>query len=113
MQLINADVRPIPEAGFTILHRSQSIGKIHGWYRLERPACVPHAYNTLLRLRFVASNCNSIRQDLFKLAEDMGMTDKMRSIALGQGQGSIAAAMIEKVWKTLFLYTNKHTTQSG
>ena len=37
------------------------------------------------------------RQDLFKLAEDMGMTDKMRSIALGQGQGAIAAAMIEKV----------------
>lgn len=36
-------------------------------------------------------------QDLFQLAEDMGMTDKMRSIALGQGQGTIAAAMIEKV----------------
>lgn len=38
-----------------------------------------------------------IPQDLFQLAEDMGMTDKMRSIALGQGQGAIAAAMIEKV----------------
>ena len=36
-------------------------------------------------------------QDLFQLAESMDMTDKMRSIALGQGQGVIAAAMIEKV----------------
>lgn len=39
----------------------------------------------------------TLLQDLFQLAEDMGMTDKMRSIALGQGQGTIAVAMIEKV----------------
>lgn len=43
------------------------------------------------------STNNHTPQDLFQLAEDMGMTDKMRSIALGQGQGGIAAAMIEKV----------------
>lgn len=36
-------------------------------------------------------------QDLCQLAEDMGMMDRLRSIALGQGQGKIAAAMIEKV----------------
>lgn len=48
-------------------------------------------------LLYCTSTVYCFRQDLFKLAEDMGMTDKMRSIALGQGQGSIAAAMIEKV----------------
>lgn len=41
--------------------------------------------------------CDVFVQDLFQLAEDMGMTDRLRSIALGQGQGTIAAAMIEKV----------------
>ncbi|CBJ31040.1 dynein heavy chain [Ectocarpus siliculosus] len=47
-------------------------------------------------LIFVLSTGSDPNKDLFQLAEDMGMTDKMRSIALGQGQGGIAAAMIEK-----------------
>lgn len=41
--------------------------------------------------------CGFLTQDLFQLAEDMGMIDRLRSIALGQGQGTIAATMIEKV----------------
>lgn len=36
-------------------------------------------------------------KDMYQLAEDMAMTDRLRSIALGQGQGKIAAAMLEKV----------------
>ena len=47
-------------------------------------------------LVFVLSTGSDPNKDLLGLAESMGMLDKLKSIALGQGQGVIAAKMIEK-----------------
>ena len=47
-------------------------------------------------LVFILSTGSDPNKDLLELAEGQGMLDKLKSIALGQGQGVIAAKMIEK-----------------
>jgi dynein heavy chain, axonemal len=47
-------------------------------------------------LIFVLSTGSDPNKDLLQLAEDMGITDSLRMIALGQGQGAIAARLLEQ-----------------
>ena len=52
-------------------------------------------------LVFVLSTGSDPNKDLLQLASDMGVTDSLRMIALGQGQGAIAARLVEhgmQVW---------------
>jgi Dynein heavy chain region D6 P-loop domain len=44
----------------------------------------------------VLSTGSDPNKDLLQLAEDMGVTDSLRMIALGQGQGAIAARLLEQ-----------------
>ncbi|CAM9775317.1 unnamed protein product [Chrysoparadoxa australica] len=46
-------------------------------------------------LIFLLSTGSDPNKDLLQLADELGMSDKLRSIALGQGQGKIAARLIE------------------
>ncbi|CAM9329733.1 unnamed protein product, partial [Phaeothamnion confervicola] len=51
---------------------------------------------TTTPLIFVLSTGTDPNKDLLQLAADVGMSDRLRSIALGQGQGRIAARMLEQ-----------------
>jgi dynein heavy chain, axonemal len=46
---------------------------------------------TITPLIFVLSTGSDPNKDLLLLADELGMTDKLKSIALGQGQGAFYA----------------------
>ena len=63
------------------------------------PMNLRECYNdssTTMPLIFILSTGSDPNKDIQLLAEGMGCTDSLKSIALGQGQGKLAEAMITR-----------------
>lgn len=52
--------------------------------------------SVVMPLIFILSTGSDPNKDMLQLAEEMGVADSMKSIALGDGQGKLAEGMIDR-----------------
>ena len=61
--------------------------------------------SVVMPLIFILSTGSDPNKDMLQLAEEMGVADSMKSIALGDGQGKLAEGMIDRGIEKLQIQT--------